>query len=278
MGRRFADNRVDSQFLKTMRMHLVHGRNFLPGEEGVVMITEAAARVLWRDEDALGKSLPWNAQGGAHGPTVVGVVANASTTVVGNPEPLEFYLPQLRSDALNSVLLLRVSGHPRDFVPRLQDAARALDGRLQPAAQVIIGRVRRRNEEYFPRTRGDRDPGFRGHCALGHRLGRPHRGTTHAQDRPADRARRSRRAGSANAMIWMPDSKTESGVAEMPLTEIAVEAFRNQIEAVGSSPFLFPNADNPTGYQASFKKVWAPTLRKACVPHFRIFDPPMQPG
>jgi hypothetical protein len=50
----------------------------------------------------------------------------------------------------------------------------------------------------------------------------------------------------------------------------AVEAFRNQIE--GPSPFLFPNADNTTGYQASFKKVWATTLRKAGVPYFRIHD------
>lgn len=101
------------------------------------MISEAAARVLWRDEDSLGKSLPWDDQGGAHGPTVVGVVANASTTVVGNPEPLEFYLPQSRNDGLNSLLLLRVSGHPHDFVRRLQEAARALDGRLQPAVPVI---------------------------------------------------------------------------------------------------------------------------------------------
>jgi integrase len=81
-----------------------------------------------------------------------------------------------------------------------------------------------------------------------------------------------------NATIWIPDSKTESGVTEVPLTEIAVEAFRNQIEGAGPSPFLFPNADNPTGYQASFKKVWAITLRKACVPYFRIYDPPMRPG
>jgi macrolide transport system ATP-binding/permease protein len=132
MGRQFAGNRVDPQFLETMRMHLVRGRNFLPGEEGVAMISEAAARVLWHDGDALGKSLPWD----AHGPTVVGVVGNASTTAVGNPEPLEFYLPQSRSDALDSVLLLRVSGRPHDFVRRFQDAARALDGRLQPAVLV----------------------------------------------------------------------------------------------------------------------------------------------
>jgi ABC-type antimicrobial peptide transport system permease subunit len=64
-------------------------------------------------------------------------VRNASTTAVGNPEPLEFYLPQSRNDAPDSVLLLRVSGRPRDTVRRFQDAARALDGRLQPTVQVV---------------------------------------------------------------------------------------------------------------------------------------------
>jgi hypothetical protein len=29
-----------------------------------------------------------------------------------------------------------------------------------------------------------------------------------------------------NAVVWIPDSKTENGVAEVPLTEIAVKAFR----------------------------------------------------
>jgi len=28
----------------------------------------------------------------------------------------------------------------------------------------------------------------------------------------------------ANALVWIPDSKTASGVAEVPLTELAVEA------------------------------------------------------
>jgi predicted permease len=133
MGRQFAGNRVDPQFLETMRMRLVRGRNFLPGEQGVAMISEAAARVLWPDGDALGKSLPWDAPGA----TVVGVVSNASTTAVGNPEPLEFYLPQSPSDALDSVLLVRVSGRSHDFVRPLQDAARALDTRLQPAVLVV---------------------------------------------------------------------------------------------------------------------------------------------
>lgn len=76
----------------------------------------------------------------------------------------------------------------------------------------------------------------------------------------------------ANAVVWIPDSKTASGVAEVPLTELAVEAFRKQISISGPSPYLFPNPDNPLGYQASFKKVWATTLRNAKVPYFRIYD------
>ncbi len=47
-------------------MRLVRGRNFMPGEDGVALISEATARVLWPDQDALGKSLPWD----PHGQTV----------------------------------------------------------------------------------------------------------------------------------------------------------------------------------------------------------------
>jgi macrolide transport system ATP-binding/permease protein len=133
MGRQYAGNRVDPQFLDTMGMRLVRGRNFRPGEDGVAIINEATARVLWPDQDALGKTLPW----GAQGQTVIGVVRNASTAYVGNPEPREFYLPPSRSDVPDSGLLVRVSGSPRDFVRRLQETARDLDARLQPTVQVV---------------------------------------------------------------------------------------------------------------------------------------------
>ncbi|HEX2457165.1 MAG TPA: ABC transporter permease [Vicinamibacterales bacterium] len=133
MGRQYAGNRVDPQFLDTMGMRLLRGRNFRPGEEGVAIISEATARGLWPDQDALGKSLPW----GTDGQTVIGVVRNASTGYVGNPEPLEFYVPPSRSDAPDAGLLLRVSGSPRDVVRRLQETARGLDERLQPTVQVV---------------------------------------------------------------------------------------------------------------------------------------------
>jgi integrase len=44
----------------------------------------------------------------------------------------------------------------------------------------------------------------------------------------------------ANAMVWIPDSKTPNGVAEVPLTPLALEAFRDQMRLSPCSPYLFP--------------------------------------
>ena len=76
----------------------------------------------------------------------------------------------------------------------------------------------------------------------------------------------------ANSVVWIPDSKTSAGVGEVPLTDLAVEAFRDQLSLAGPGPWLFPSDRNPRGYQASFKKVWGTTLERAGVPYFRIYD------
>ncbi|MGA8273611.1 MAG: tyrosine-type recombinase/integrase [Candidatus Sulfotelmatobacter sp.] len=75
-----------------------------------------------------------------------------------------------------------------------------------------------------------------------------------------------------NAVVWIPDSKTPNGIAEVPLTPLAVEAFRRQMAISLDSPFLFPSDRNRSGHQTTFKTVWHKTLRRANVPYFRIYD------
>jgi integrase len=75
-----------------------------------------------------------------------------------------------------------------------------------------------------------------------------------------------------NAVVWIPDSKTPNGTAEVPLTPLAVEAFQRQMVISGDSPFLFPSDHNRSGHQTTFKTVWRKTLRRAKVPYFRIYD------
>ncbi len=75
-----------------------------------------------------------------------------------------------------------------------------------------------------------------------------------------------------NAVVWIPDSKTPNGTAEVPLTPLAVEAFRRQMAIAANSPFLFPSDRNRSGHQTTFKTVWHKTLRRAKIPYFRIYD------
>ena len=75
-----------------------------------------------------------------------------------------------------------------------------------------------------------------------------------------------------NAVVWISDSKTPNGVAEVPLTELAVAALREQMEIAGSGPYVFPSDANSDGHQLTFKTAWAAALRRSKVPYFRIYD------
>jgi len=66
----------------------------------------------------------------------------------------------------------------------------------------------------------------------------------------------------ANRTAWIPDSKTPSGVAEVPLSDLAVEAFRSQMEEAGPGLYLFP-ALGGSGHQKSLEKIWHSTLKRA---------------
>jgi integrase len=75
-----------------------------------------------------------------------------------------------------------------------------------------------------------------------------------------------------NYVVWIPVSKTPNGISELPLTRLAVDAFRNQIAISGSGDFLFPSDETPTKYLKSMKTAWRNTLRRAGIPYFRIYD------
>jgi integrase len=75
-----------------------------------------------------------------------------------------------------------------------------------------------------------------------------------------------------NKLVFIADSKIPSGVAEVPLTDIAAGAFQSQMEVAGPGPWLFPSSKRPIGYQTNFMKTWERTLRNAGIPYFRLYD------
>jgi integrase len=75
-----------------------------------------------------------------------------------------------------------------------------------------------------------------------------------------------------NAVLWIPDSKTPNGVAEIPLTKLALEAFQNQVAISGNGEFLFPSNLNQEGHLRSLRTAWRKALKRAGVPYFRLYD------
>ena len=65
-----------------------------------------------------------------------------------------------------------------------------------------------------------------------------------------------------NKVVFIDDSKTPTGVAEVPLTDIAVEAFRSQVELAGPGPWLFPATVTGPGTKLSSRRLGRPRFGK----------------
>ena len=76
----------------------------------------------------------------------------------------------------------------------------------------------------------------------------------------------------ANAMVWIPDSKTPNGVAEVPLTPLALEAFRGQLRLSGPAVRICFPAMRTRADINDIENPWHATLRRAKMPYFRIYD------
>jgi hypothetical protein len=53
----------------------------------------------------------------------------------------------------------------------------------------------------------------------------------------------------------IPASKTKNGIAEIPLTPSAVEAFKSHMRISGTGPFLFPSDKNPSGHHKTLDRL-----------------------
>jgi predicted permease len=120
---------VDPTYFRVMGIPLRRGRLFSVSEPRTAVVSDSFARAVWRDEDPLGRT--WD------GATIVGVVGNAATVSLANPDATEFY--HLIDDAhlQRAVMLVRVEGDPSAALDLLVSAARTVDGRVSISAGVL---------------------------------------------------------------------------------------------------------------------------------------------
>ena len=77
-----------------------------------------------------------------------------------------------------------------------------------------------------------------------------------------------------NGIVHLPDSKTVNGIADMPMTERARDAFASQMKESGESEYLFPSTREGTEkpHIRNVRKLWNRTLKRAGLPHFSLYE------
>jgi predicted permease len=135
-GNRMTTNRertvfyyVTASYFETMRIPLRRGRLFRDDEKDVALVGEALARKQWPGADPIGQKYD--------DATVIGVVGDARTVLVGEPGATECYHPNAQRHMSDDVMVVRVDGAPRDFVATIAGLARAEGTGLTPDVQPL---------------------------------------------------------------------------------------------------------------------------------------------
>lgn len=131
-------SRVEPGFFETMGIARLSGRDVQRGDTDEVVVSESLARQMWPGEAPLGKqfllepSVPTSRKF-----TVVGVVANARTMSMHDPDATEMY--QMSDDASlpHMVVLVRTQGRPEDIAAGARTIAAGVDAGLFPNVRLL---------------------------------------------------------------------------------------------------------------------------------------------
>ena len=116
-------NAVDPSYFPMMRLPLLQGRMFAPGEPDALLVSSSAARKLWPNQSPLGKTCLI----GQRTRTVTGVVKDSGVNLMSHPESVEAYAPVDDKDAATVLILVRTTANPA-FIQGALRPATALPG------------------------------------------------------------------------------------------------------------------------------------------------------
>ena len=123
-------NWIEPGFFRTMNIPLLLGRDMLPGERHVTVVSESMARRQWPGEDPIGKQLPIDKPADGVRDTVVGVAGNARVNALSDDDAVEQYWPATEDDMPDMSMVVKVAGAQESFVPQVKAVAESLDPKI----------------------------------------------------------------------------------------------------------------------------------------------------
>jgi hypothetical protein len=132
---------IDPQFLGTMKIPLLRGRNLTRSDTRAILISRSFA-LQWPERDALGRSF----QIADASYTVVGIAGTARLVALQDPDAVEAYYVAEDADLPSMVVLLRSSGLPEGLVRFVASLAKSIDPKVLPDVQLVKSSFRRKME------------------------------------------------------------------------------------------------------------------------------------
>jgi putative ABC transport system permease protein len=117
-----------------MGIPLIRGRLWTEEEmwtrPGGVVVSASLARMLWPNDDPLGKRVTHNRAARAGWATVIGVVGDVRQRSVDQPPLPQWYFPYSNFSWPLMTLAIRTTGDPAALIPALRQAVREIDPNL----------------------------------------------------------------------------------------------------------------------------------------------------
>lgn len=128
---------VSSEYFPLAGIRLKTGRSFANGDRfdtpGVVLVNEALARLVFADEEPVGKRVTVNALG-TEPRQIVGLVTDSSPYGVGVRSRPCIYYPYSQGPSTRAILMVRTRGPGGELLPAVRLALRELDPSLPISA------------------------------------------------------------------------------------------------------------------------------------------------
>lgn len=126
-------HQVDPQYLSTMKIPLLRGRNLVDGDDRGIVVSESLARRRWPDRDPLGELLKI----GDEALTVVGIAGNARSLAIRDPESVELYRLVREGDLTGLAVVARTAGPTAALASAFSAAANGVDPNFKPQVQLL---------------------------------------------------------------------------------------------------------------------------------------------
>ncbi len=125
---------VDERFFETMKIPVLRGRTFTPGDADkaplVLVVNTALSKQLFGTADVIGQRISMGIAPKAPELEIVGVVADAKYTTLKRDAPPTAYFPYRQASLNRATFEVRTTGDPLTYVAGVREALRGVDDTL----------------------------------------------------------------------------------------------------------------------------------------------------